>query len=199
MKTSIIKLLVIVLVAMAWVSTVQAAEGRDKSKGTVIYKTEDATGAPVFSDEATDGAEEVKVDEPATFSSDSMIQRYNNKVGSTGQGDDENGITYKRLVITSPGNDESIRSNPGNFEVAYEVSPGPAKEHTLQLLMDGAVYREIQGPGPLQLSNVDRGTHQLQLRIVDENDEVVKTSPPVTMHLLRHSILHPQGRKSQSQ
>ncbi|MEX2489804.1 MAG: hypothetical protein WD356_09810 [Pseudomonadales bacterium] len=194
MKTSINYSIVTALVVMAWVSTGQAAEGDSKTRGTTIYKTEDASGAPVFSDEATEGAVEVKVEEPATYSSDGLIQRYNNQNRSSSDEQDE--ISYKRLRITAPGNDESIRSNPGNVEVSYEISPSPADGHTLQLLMDGAVYREIRGPGPLQLANVDRGTHRLQVRIVDENDEVVKISPAVTIHLLRHSIRHPQGRKS---
>ena len=42
-----------------------------------------------------------------------------------------------------------------------------------------------------ELQNIDRGTHSLQLRILDNAGGVVFAGAPSTFHLLRHSRLHP--------
>ncbi len=42
-----------------------------------------------------------------------------------------------------------------------------------------------------ELQNIDRGTHSLQLRILDNAGAVVFAGAPSTFHLLRHSRLHP--------
>lgn len=162
-----------------------------------IYKSTDESGNPVFSDEATEGAEEITVEEPATFSSDTLMQQYDQFTRSPDQ-DQDSQNSYQRLAITSPANDQTIRSNPGDFQVNFDVSPSPREGHTLQLVMDGKVYQQIDGAGPIQLTNVDRGTHKLQLQVTDSDNQVLQKGPAVTIHLLRHSIRHPQGRKSQS-
>lgn len=171
--------------------------GAIAAEGSKIYKSTDESGNPVFSDEATEGAEEIRVEEPTTFSPDTLTQQYDQFTRSRDE-DQDTESSYKRLAITSPANDQTIRSNPGNFEVNFDVSPSPRAGHTLQLLMDGEVYRQIDGAGPIQLTNVDRGTHKLQLQVVDSDNKVLQKGPAVTIHLLRHSIRHPQGRKSQS-
>lgn len=190
------KLFIIVILVIAATTNLQAAEtGSENSK---IYKSTDESGRTVFSDEATDGAEEIELKDPATYSSDTLTRRYDEFTRSSGGDEANKDLSYDRLAITSPTNDETIRSNPGNFELNLDVSPAPAEGHTLQLLMDGEVYQRLDSTGPVQLTNVDRGTHQLQLQVVDGDGKVVEKGPAVTMHLLRHSILHPQGRKSQN-
>jgi len=191
------KIFLIAILVLTGADAVQAAEKSTRGEESKIYKRTDESGHTVFSDEASEGAEEIEVREPVTFSPDAMTRRYQQLNRSADEDTDDKDISYDRLAITEPANDQTIRSNPGNFQVNFEVSPIPRENHTLQLLLDGEVFRQIAPPGPIQLTNVDRGTHKLQLQIVTRNNEVVQTSPAVTMHLLRHSILHPQGRKSQ--
>lgn len=190
------KLFIIAILVITGTTSLQAAESSgEKSK---IYKSTDESGQTVFSDEATEGAEEIEIEDPATFSSDTLTRQYDEFTRSGGDDRATGKISYNRLAITSPTDDETIRSNPGNFDLNLDVSPAPAEDHTLQLLMDGEVYRRLDSTGPVQLTNVDRGTHRLQLQIVDGDGEVVDKGPAVTVHLLRHSILHPQGRKNQN-
>ena len=98
---------------------------------------------------------------------------------------------YTAAVIVSPANDSALRSNAGNLTVSGQIDPGLHGGHRVQLLLDGVPQ---SGPGRLlqfSLENIDRGTHRLELRIVDEAGEVVFTGAPGTVHLLRHSRLHP--------
>lgn len=163
-----------------------------------VYKTTDEMGNPVFSDEASSDAEEVEVGEPTTFSGQQLTEQYD-YYSPDENNDSDQAAHYDSLAITYPGNDQTIRSNPGDLEVRFNVSPAPKSGHRLQLVMDGQVYRTLKSAGPVQLTNVDRGTHNLNLQVVDEEGEVIQEGPAVTMHLLRHSILHPQGRKRQNQ
>lgn len=159
-----------------------------------VYKTTDEQGRPVFSDQAGEQAEEVEVREPMTFPADQFAEDYQRFTAE--KGEEEGEFSYQTLAIVYPENNASIRSNPGDFEVRFRVSPNRRPGHTLQLLMDGEVYQEIAGTGSVMLTNVDRGTHRFQIQVVDGEGEVLQQGPPVTMHLLRHSIRHPQGRKS---
>ena len=99
--------------------------------------------------------------------------------------------TYTRAVVVSPADDAAVRSNAGNLTVLTHVEPQLQDGHRLQLLVDGTP-RGAAGRNPeFHIENVDRGTHSLQLQIVDDSHRILFTGPPSTFHLLRHSRLHP--------
>ena len=99
--------------------------------------------------------------------------------------------TYTLAVVVSPADDEALRGNAGNLTVLTRVDPKLQGGHRLRLLLDGAP-RAISGRKPeFHLENIDRGTHSLQLQVIDDSNRVLFTGPPSTFHLLRHSRLHP--------
>lgn len=171
-----------------------AAASPHAAQDSKVYKTTDDQGRPVFSDQAGDQAEEVEVREPMTFPAGQFAEDYQRLTGNKGDQDGE--FSYQTLAVVYPENNASIRSNPGDFEVKFQISPNRRPGHTLQLLMDGEVFQEIAGTGSVMLTNVDRGTHQFRIQVVDSEGEVLQQGPPVSMHLLRHSIRHPQGKKA---
>ncbi len=172
------------------------AYAEEDSQSNKVYRTTDEFGRPVYSDSASEDAREVELEEPATFPGKALAEDYEYYSPADEAPAGRAGPSYSELAIVEPQDDETIRSNPGNFAIHFQVSPQPRPGHRLQLLMDDKVYREITSGSPLQLTNVDRGTHRLRLRVVDSDGDVVQQGPVVTMHLMRHSILHPQGRKA---
>jgi hypothetical protein len=49
------------------------------------------------------------------------------------------------------------------------------------------------------LNNLDRGTHQLQLQIIDsQSGKVLKSSASVSVTILRHSVQHTQINQSRT-
>ena len=56
--------------------------------------------------------------------------------------------------------------------------------HTIDVLLDGKQAGTIDG-NTLRLSNIDRGTHQLDARIVNRSGEVLLQSSPTRFHMLR--------------
>ena len=99
--------------------------------------------------------------------------------------------TYIGAVIVSPGNDAAVRGNAGNLTVRARIDPQLQNGHRLQLLLDGVPRGVARRMPAFELQNIDRGTHSLQLQILDNAGGVVFTGAPSTFHLLRHSRLHP--------
>ena len=73
---------------------------------------------------------------------------------------------YETLMITSPANDSIVRNN-GNFLVNIRIKPGLQGSHKLRLLVDGEVLAGPQKGKIFTIKNMFRGTHRLQVEIVD--------------------------------
>ena len=57
--------------------------------------------------------------------------------------------------------------------------------------MDGSPVGQPQTSPYFSLNNVDRGTHQLAVTVIDEDTKKqIQTSETITFHLLRASILN---------
>jgi hypothetical protein len=59
------------------------------------------------------------------------------------------------------------------------------------LLVDGTQSGE-SASGSFELSNLDRGSHSLTAQVLDDADEVVVSSTPVTVFLHRYSAIKPK-------
>jgi len=106
---------------------------------------------------------------------------------------------YSLLQITSPEDDQAIRSNPGNVSVSLSSQPAlnVAQGHSISLLLDNQPVHENITTNQATLQNVDRGTHQLSAIIKNKQGKTLKQSDTITFHLLRHSILHPNAGQNQ--
>jgi len=99
-------------------------------------------------------------------------------------------VVYTVFSITEPSENSAIRANAGNFSIEFEVKPGLAKGHSIEVFMDGLRYRLVRRSqqGVMILINVDRGTHEIYGVIVDESDIEVARSEMVTVHLQRAAV-----------
>ncbi len=98
---------------------------------------------------------------------------------------------YTAAVIVAPANDAAVRSNAGNLTVRGQISPKLESGHHAELLLDGVPQGAPRRIPEFSLENVDRGTHRLEIRIVDSDGQVLFAGAPSIVHLLRHSRLHP--------
>lgn len=146
-----------------------------------LYKKVNPDGTVEYSDQPTAGAEEI----PATQAPSIKLTPVPPlRVESKNKSSDQ--ASYEKLVITSPANDASIRENTGNLTLQAELVPGVQPGHQLRWLLDGQPLSQTQLT--VQLQNVDRGTHQVQVQVVDAvSEEVLIGSEPVTFHLHRYS------------
>lgn len=180
------KLSAVILVALLLV-TGGAMAAQEERK---IYRTTDADGNPVFSDQGREGDAEVDVPPSNAFDAESLAEEYELIYRKDEKSGAKAFSQYQRLAITSPANDEAVRANAGNVQISWQVEPGIQEGHRVELLLDGQVLQTVSGAGSVGLDNVDRGTHQAQLRVIDqETGDVFQQGPTQTFHVLRHSRL----------
>lgn len=95
---------------------------------------------------------------------------------------------YQLLRILAPEPDTTIRDIQGNLIVTVTNEPALQPGHTYRLLLDGKVYGEAGRSPVFPMTNIDRGTHQLSIEIVDEFGRVAERTPNQPFHMMRISL-----------
>jgi hypothetical protein len=91
-----------------------------------------------------------------------------------------------RLLIPEP--DATIRSTEGELIATATSEPGLQRGHRYRLLLDGKPTGQ-PGPSPVfALKNIDRGTHQLAVEILDEQNRIVERTANQPFHMQRMSL-----------
>lgn len=153
-----------------------------------IYRSTNETGAPAFSDIKTKNAKPLTL-QPLNTHTPPKADTSQAPASASQQPKQQ--AVYSSLRIQSPSNDQVIRSNSGDISISVTVSPALQNGHRIQILIDGAVVSAAQSTTDFTLNEVYRGTHQLTARIIDlSNNSTLIISPPVEVHVKRHSILH---------
>jgi hypothetical protein len=95
---------------------------------------------------------------------------------------------YDMLRVLVPEPDATIRSSAGELIVSVTSEPGLQQGHRYRLLLDGQPTAE-PGPSPVfALSNIDRGSHNLSVEILDEQGRTVERTANQPFHMLRISL-----------
>ena len=138
-----------------------------------IYKTVDENGNVIFTDTKPDNqiSEEVKLKPvtplpPVTF-------KYRIPVSQPEETQSSDDL-YTELAIIEPADGATVR-NSGNFSVTVQTLPQLMPGHHLRLLLDGRAVDKPKRTFTFTLINVDRGSHQLQLQVMDRNNRVVQS------------------------
>ncbi len=95
---------------------------------------------------------------------------------------------YQMLRILVPDPDATIRSAEGNLIVSVTSEPGLMPGHGYRLLLDG---KPTAAPGPspvFALNNIDRGSHQLAVEILDEQGRIAERTANQTFQMMRISL-----------
>jgi len=158
------------------------------STTAAVYMEKDAKGNVVFTDRpSSKDAKPIKLNPTSTYKAPDLHRAGTSRPS---QKPDDGAQGYESITITQPANDSPVRENNGNLEVGIDLSPALKTGHHFVLLMDGVPVAEGQST-TLRLQNVDRGTHTLQVQVVDDNGNVIISSESVTFHMLRISVNRP--------
>ena len=153
-----------------------------------IYVTKDEAGNPVFSDQKSESSEEVKLKQPTTYDPGEFIQDYD-KVTFSVPAEEPVEFKYKTLSVAAPGDEAAIRDNSGNLELLFVIEPRVQTGHNIALIMDGEKHSNVMRTGSLMLENVDRGTHEFYLQVIQTADNSKLQSGPVTsVSVLRRAL-----------
>ncbi len=94
---------------------------------------------------------------------------------------------YDMLRILVPEPDATIRSSAGEIIVSVTNEPGLQPGHRYRLLLDGQPTAEPGFSPVFPLSNIDRGTHNLSVEILDEQGRTVERTANQPFHMQRTS------------
>ncbi|MCG7496760.1 DUF4124 domain-containing protein [Vibrio sp. Of7-15] len=95
-------------------------------------------------------------------------------------------LAPQKVTFTNITNQQTIRSNQGNITIKAELARKAQIGEQLQLLLNNSPYNAPQTQTQWQLKNIDRGTHTLQIQVVNSG-KVIALSDPMTVHLHRAS------------
>lgn len=151
-----------------------------------IYHWIDENGKAHFSDTAIPGTQEIQVKNnnllPAEEVNMEQIDSIANQLSLPQQDDVE--VSYQATII-SPEDDKPLHSNEGTIEIHVETEPAKKNTHKLQLYLDGKKLGSPQISSTMRALNIDRGTHQVQVELLDEKNKVLAKTQVVTVHLQR--------------
>lgn len=98
-------------------------------------------------------------------------------------------VTY-RVRIVNPTQEETIRSNQGNFTVVASAAPELPNGYLLALYIDDILYGQPQSSAIFNVTEVNRGEHNLVVKILTQNGKVLASSSVRKIFLHQASILN---------
>lgn len=156
-----------------------------------VYKSTTADGEVVFSDKPSEGSERVRLPALTTYESPPVIRT----PGSTPDQTADAVSPYKSFKVSKPKNDESIWDNEGIVTLSLSVEPALLKKsgHSIQYFLNGKPDGEPEMGHSHTYRDIERGTHTLSAAVVDTEGSIVISADPVTIHLHKASVLHPNN------
>lgn len=166
------------LLCLTLLSSVASAE---------VYTYVDAEGNRVFTDQPRKNARRVDI-APSNSTSGSPPRTTVQKRAPQASTQVQPMFRYDLLRILVPEPDASIRSTPGDLIVTVTSDPALQQGHSYRLLLDGKAIGTAGRSPVFPLHNVDRGTHQLAVEIIDQSGRVLEKTPSQPFHMNRISL-----------
>lgn len=152
-----------------------------------VYKWTSEEGVTLYSDTYRPGAERVRVSgEKSTPSPnvDTPAEDVRKNTSAAAGG-------YEQFEILTPENEETIRSNEGVVNVGLTLTPALADGHAIQISVDGTPLDSELKTTQFTLNSLNRGTHSLEVKIVDAEGNPVMSAPRISFHLRKASVIQP--------
>lgn len=150
-----------------------------------IYKSVNKAGVIEYSDQPKEGSEKINVKNPQSITLPKASDVFQSQDLSDDSGDDNS--SYQSVTITQPADGSAFNSGNGLVSISAETFPGLQPGHKMQLVMDGTPYNSNTS-GSFGLSNVDRGTHKVQINVINGAGETITSSDTTTFTVHRPQV-----------
>ncbi|WP_166651050.1 DUF4124 domain-containing protein [Pseudomonas sp. LP_7_YM] len=149
-----------------------------------VYTYIDSEGNRVFTDQPHKNAKKIDI------APSNQIRSTPKKPGQSSSMKPKPGplFHYQLLRILAPEPDATIRDMQGNVMVTVTNDPQLQPGHTYRLLLDGEPYGNAGHSPVFPMTNIDRGTHQVSIEIVDEFGRIAERTPNQPFHMMRISL-----------
>jgi len=151
-----------------------------------MYRQVDAQGNVTFSDEASSGAEAIQVRPVTTITLPKMqdLEQFEQP-----QQEQPPSPLYELVRIVYPQNNEAFHSGNGDVEFNVISSPQLRDGHKYEVTLDGQPVGQSTS-GTIMVQNMDRGTHQAGVNIVNRSGVQVGSGTGITFTIHRPSRLN---------
>jgi len=95
---------------------------------------------------------------------------------------------YSQLQITSPTHDSTFLANDRSLTITASSSPQLLPEHSYQLWLDGSAHGASSQSSTWRVEDIDRGTHNLQVQILNAAGESIAQSDSIVIHLRQTTL-----------
>ncbi len=147
-----------------------------------VYKRIDKDGVPSFSDTKSNDAEKIVIEPINVQKIPALTEQpaINNAPAVSS-------ARYSKLAITSPADQTTLR-NEHKITLTAAIEPGLHNGHRIEFLDNGQPLQTASKATSLELTDFERGSHNLSVRVLDKNGKVLQTSAPITVHIFRTVI-----------
>lgn len=151
-----------------------------------VYLSVDKNGVPLYSDQAVAGSKKLELKVSLPSQPTQPVAQITPLASLT-----ENVASYQ-LTILTPAMEATVISNQGEVLVQTEVQPTLADQHKLRLVLDNIQHSPLQQSPNFRMLGVERGEHQLQLQVIDQNGKLIAESTITTFYLRKTTIASPK-------
>ena len=147
------------------------------------YRWVDEDGVVHYSDRPVEGAEEVVLPK-ANTTTVRRVER--DEPEAQAQQQSTGPVRYENLAITSPAPEETLWNIGGQLSVQIQVTPALQQGHRMRLYFDGE-GQDISST-TVQLEEVWRGEHNLQVEILNETGMPLIRSNPLRFYVQQSTV-----------
>jgi hypothetical protein len=165
---------------------------------TTIYRTTDAQGNVIFTDDPSRGGEPVELAPLTVIPSriegrQAEPPRVERGAPRASQSPGQPFMPYDAFRIRAPEHGADLpASYAGNLQVELAIEPELRPDHRVRLLVDGQVSQTAMHTRAFMLTDLPRGEYVLQAELLDAQGQVRHRTPPVSLHVHRASATQPQ-------
>lgn len=169
---------------LAWSGLLIAAA----ATGGTAYRSVGPDGTVIFSDRPTPNAEAVRLPDPSSYPPPALPAR-----GEAPAFADQPlaAALYASVRITAPADDATVFAAQGGVDVDVSLDPSLMQGHTLTYIVDGKEMAKGLRADRIRITDLDRGTHHLEVAVRDETGGIVGRSARITFHLRQSSLNDP--------
>jgi hypothetical protein len=157
-----------------------------------VYKWTDDQGNVIYSDTPHSGAVEIDIPTKPAGIVPLPPETPRSRRPAAGK---ENVESYDTLAIVAPTNEQVLDNPQGRVDVSLIIKPPlrTDQRHAIRVMMDGRPLEMPYTATEIAVTNVERGSHALEVEIINRAGNVLLASKAVTFQVHEPSRLAPAG------
>ena len=155
-----------------------------------IYRLVDEGGNVLFSDQPHPEATLIEVNALPTYTP--ITTSFNVSESKSIEDSRADIAPEYEVEIISPRDDQAFWDSSGTVAIQVQLQPelDASRGDLIKVMLDGKEIGEPQESTVISLTNVDRGTHSLNVAVVSAEQKILSSSDTIEFHLHRRSVIN---------